>query len=138
MPTDRALQLGESFVKPEWRAGHVVFDVQVNVLVKRSGVRIPARIERERDVVDVVAGQEEAGDTCRSSVVDRFERRKRCIIAKDDDCCWYGRVDYIVRDEASEGGVEVLEPDCDSSQVFRIGVADHEEMVGADATPPVT
>jgi hypothetical protein len=31
--------------------------VQVNVIVKRSGVSISRGIEREGDVVDVVAGQ---------------------------------------------------------------------------------
>src|SRR6185369_6937512 len=129
---------GESFVKPERRAGHVVFDVQVNVLMKRRGVSVSARVEREGDVVDVIAGQKEPGDTCRSSVVDGFERYKRRIVAKDDQCSRYGRVDDVARDEASECGMEELEPDRDSPQVFRIGVADNEEMIGADAAPPVT
>ncbi len=133
----RLVELSESFVKPEWCVGHVVFDVQVNIFVKRSTVRISARIERERDVVDVIAGQEKTGDTGRASVVDRFERGKRCVVTKDDHGCWYGRVDHIARDKTSECGMEVLEPDRDSAQVFRIGVADNEEMIGADATPPV-
>jgi len=33
--------------------------------------------------------------------------------------------------------MEILEPDRDSAQVFRIRVADNEEMIGADATPTV-
>jgi hypothetical protein len=33
--------------------------------------------------------------------------------------------------------MKVLEPDRDAPQVFRIGIPDYEEMIGADATPAV-
>src|SRR5215204_1997404 len=133
----RLVEFCESFVKPKWCVGYVVFDVQVNVLVKRSAIGISARIEGECDVIDVVAGQEETGDVCGSSLVHRFERRERRIVAEDDNGGLYGRVDHAARDETSEGAMKELEPDCHSPQVFRIRVADHEQMIGADATPAV-
>ena len=37
-----------------------------------------------------------------------------------------------------ERAMKVLEPDRHAPQIFRIGVADNEEMIGADAAPPVT
>src|SRR5689334_6059371 len=69
----RFVKFGESFIEPERRVRNVVFDVQVNIFVKRSRGRITARIERECDVVDVVAGQEEARDVRRPSLIDWFE-----------------------------------------------------------------
>ena len=36
-----------------------------------------------------------------------------------------------------ERAMKVLEPDRHAPQIFRIGVADNEEMIGADTAPAV-
>src|SRR5690242_14244455 len=110
----------------------------MDILVKGDAVRIPfARVERHRDVVDVVAGLEVTGDVGWSSLVERFEWGERGVVAKDDDGCRHRGVEDVARNESGEGAVEELEPGGDLAQLFRVGVADDEEIVGADAAPLV-
>ena len=125
-------------MQPDGRAGHVVSGVQVNVLVKGRAERIGVtRIERDRDVVDVVAGLEVAGDIRRTSLVQWFEWRERSVVAEDDDSRRHRRVDHVARHETTERAMKELQPDGDLSQFLRFGVADDEQMVCADAAPRI-
>src|SRR5215510_2215432 len=70
-------------------------------------------------------------------MVERFERRERRIVAEDDDGSGNRSLEYVARDEPGKRTVKELEPDGDLPQFLRIGVADHEQMVGAHASPRV-
>ena len=133
---ERAVKLGHSFIEPEGRARQIIFEMKVHILMKSRVVRQALTgIERNDDVINIFSRLEVASDICGSTLVERFEWRKGGFVTKDKYGCGHGGVENRSGYEPAKRRMKKLEPHCHLLQSLRIGIADNNQIVCANATP---